>query len=315
MRVSERILWFREFPQGRFANAAYEFLFMKYAERKLGCKLVFGERKTTNWYLPAMLLDLRKQDESITDMLKNEEIDTIKFKNFSRRKPQEDIEEITRYFDGHLTKKVLNIEGHFQYDTASTSQDPDYTAVLEDFGPRLKNGNPFQKHLANYLQQIDALNKAYLIGLHVRRGDYVEQGNKPNKPSPFYPIDLATIAQFLKDYLILNKINDAVLYVASDDISFCKDFFTNQGIAIITRDTLFGNKKATEIDELMLDIAVLTKARVLIASNSTFSMLASMLNKVAKVSLRQTPAGRLIPFDPTNSVLLYGIEEGNPPSG
>ena len=157
--------------------------------------------------------------------------------------------------------------------------------------------NNFKREVKQYYEKIDV---NYLITVHVRRGDYLNHARSENwTKEVFYTLDLDIICKAIQQYVESNRIKDFTLYVATDDLDYCKAFFQDKGLQIVTSENFFG-------DSLIVDLAAMAKAKLLICSNSSLSILGSMINNKARVFWRQTNDGKCISFDPRSTPVLYG---------
>lgn len=103
------------------------------------------------------------------------------------------------------------------------------------------------------------------IGLHIRRGDYVEHSNS------FPPVTKEYVYLALKEFL-----NSALrrVVVCSDDIQWCKDTFGDRGHI---GDEIFTFEYSTGLSEFT-DLCALASCHSNIIANSTFSYWAAWLN-------------------------------------
>lgn len=129
-----------------------------------------------------------------------------------------------------------------------------------------------------------------LVGVHIRRGDF-GQGKFWIAPVDWY-------AAWLKE--IWGGLDAPVLYIASDDPGVTAEFSAFHPVDA-------GMLGAGRLD-FCLDHHVLTQARHLAISNSTFSFTAAMLNEKALGFVRPDPRLQaLAPFDPWNADVLLPI--------
>ena len=205
---------------------------------------------------------------------------------------------------------IVVIDGYCQYDTSLIFADSDYSAAFqENFSLNYKNNN-FQSSLNNYSQKIKlALANSYLVAIHLRRGDYLNSIHRTDwVKDVFYPMNIDPIIKDLNHYLRINQITNSVNYVATDDPQFCEEYFRKKGIIILTAHDIFKDlDQDDENEKLLFDIAVLASAQMLIASNSSLSLFASLLNETASIFWRQTYDGETVSFDPRATSILYGL--------
>jgi len=116
--------------------------------------------------------------------------------------------------------------------------------------------NEFQTNLLEDIQSSES------IGIHVRRGDYVQLPNRfPTCPPSYY-------AQALQ--IIERKHPTTKCFVFSDDIQWCKDKLTFLSNVVFVENT--------EKSEAHIDMMLMSKCQHVIMANSTFSWWAAWLN-------------------------------------
>jgi hypothetical protein len=129
-----------------------------------------------------------------------------------------------------------------------------------------------------------------LVALHIRRGDF-GQGKFWIAPADWY-------ARWLTE--MWNGLEAPVLYIASDDPGVSAEFSAFNPVD--ARDLGAGRL------DFYLDHYVLSRARHLAISNSSFSFTAAMLNEKARSLVRPDPTVQaLVPFDPWNAEVLLPI--------
>jgi hypothetical protein len=305
--MSKNILWFRNFPHGRFGNAAFQYLFARYAVEVLGCELILGEVLNEESLLPWKLFSIGNYDLQIQAALMAGAGHKMKLGENRSSSPKNDLDVIKKHFRSY-PGSVLVVEGYFQYDTHFFYSDADYFQIFQKYFFPDKNGiNDFQRILAIYHSQIKEVLDGYLISMHIRRGDYLlySPTNHQNH-SVFYPLNLELVLNYVKKIIETNRISKPLIYVASDDLDFCENYFGEHKLHILTRNKLLPKSGRTDLSELMTDLAVLSSSKMTVCSNSSFSILSTLLNKDSKVFIRQTSEGLLMPFDPKATVVLYG---------
>ena len=126
-----------------------------------------------------------------------------------------------------------------------------------------------------------------LVAVHLRRGDFIEAGH-PVAPSSWYQACLEHM-----------NLGDSVLYIASDDQNAYRDFVEYSPV------------KASDVVDLpydlefIFDFYMLSKADIVLISNSTFSFMATMLNQVGSKFYRPVQSEeRMLEFDPWSSPVL-----------
>ena len=308
------IIYYPTFGSNRFGNTLFQYLFVKYLEKILQISVYLGEPNTTGEYSPdALLFPWKLFDITNNELLppvSDESHKEIELAFGDRRKhPREDIAIIRNCIE-QFNNGFIRIDGYFQYDTSLMFADEEYALVFrENFSLNYENNN-FQKTLINFRRQIEFyLSGAYLIAIHIRRGDYLNSTHRTDwVKDVFYPMNLDPIIDDLKFYLKTNKIINSVIYIATDDPQFCKDYFFEKGISIITYLDIENKLDVDNQNEtLLFDMAALASAKFMIASNSSLSIISSMINEKASVFWRQTKEGKTVSFDPRSTPILYGL--------
>lgn len=147
----------------------------------------------------------------------------------------------------------LSLEGYFQSYKYST---PEILQELFEF----ENNFTFNIKLTGQLTNVGG--ESGTCSIHVRRGDYLKYpDHHPLCKEEYYihAVHVMSTKYGIKNFL-----------VCSDDIVWCKDFFKNTDGAKF----LF-----SECDSDMADFAFMKNCNHNIISNSTFSLMAAMLNK------------------------------------
>ena len=220
--------------------------------------------------------------------------------------PALDLSKIDAHFQ-QFPSSILAVDGYFQYDTNLMFSDNVYRQTLiEILFPSESGVNPFQKQIWLLQEQVQALtNGYYVFGIHVRRGDYVHL-ESIGALQEYYTMDLAVVISEISKYINRNRVVNPIIYFASDDLHYCSDYFSHINFPVLTRMSLLNESGRDSLTELFLDIAVLSMANCFIASNSSLSILAALLNSKARIFMRQSQEGDLVPFDPHNTPVLYG---------
>ena len=297
------IVWFSNFPNGRFANAAFQFWFATYLKKKRDYQVIIGhpERPTTD--LPWVMFNLPNHTHAIA-MLPREEIPSSMQLSIDRSEsPETDLMKIDKHFRAH-PGTVLAVDGFFQYDTGSMALEPEYLKIFESYlAPMEQSQNSFQQAIWRHQQKIrQSFEDSFLVGIHVRRGDYLAYNNEL-----FYTLQLDQVVTQLQALFTRDHILNPVIYVATDDPAYCKHFFSANDWQIITSQDLLAPENSREVDHMMLDLAALASARMMVASNSSFSMLSALMNQRARIFWRQSQQGHLVSFDPWSTPVLYGM--------
>lgn len=148
---------------------------------------------------------------------------------------------------GNVTGRVINEKQHNYYELPAPKGD----TVLHGYFQSIKY---FERCIdeVRHLLQFDNPTIPY-IGLHIRRGDYL---NYPTK-HPVCPIEYYRNA--------LNKVPSNKLMIFSDDIPWCKSIFGDTPIY----------PNGDELDDIYLFAA----CQYQIIANSSFSLFAAMMGK------------------------------------
>jgi hypothetical protein len=296
MHKNSNIIFFENFPLGRFANACFQILYAEYL-KKLGYTVILGSpKRPRSTDLPWELFDLEENNNDLATLWRG-------FLGEERSAgPEPSLQIINEYFKSH-PGTVLTIDGYFQFDTNNIRSDPNYfLAFEENLGINGIIKTPFQRIVKKYNLKIKG---DYLITIHIRRGDYLTvPEDHVNKKSVFYTLDLENVVSNLQKYITKNRIRNPIIYISTDDIVFCKSFFNNKKIKIFCSED-FVDKE--DNNHLMCDLSAMTAANLFIASNSSLSILGAMLNNTGKVFWRQDEKGELISFDPWFTPILFGL--------
>ncbi len=142
-----------------------------------------------------------------------------------------------------------DIKGYLQYHTDLCMKD--YFRSLFRFKPELEDG------LATLLKEVRQ-QASTLVAIHIRRGDY----NIPSRSHNIAP------TKWYLDWLDKNweKLDNPILYIASDEIDKVRGDFEKY------------NPQTFKDQNYIVDHYILTHSDILLASNSTFSFTAAMLN-------------------------------------
>jgi hypothetical protein len=302
---SEKIVWFYNFPHGRFANAVFQYMFSEYIKNSRPYQVVLGSALPNldlNQHLWD-LFDLPDITQNLENISGSDQIHSIFLGENRNINPDMDLEIIDSYFSTYSSKKVLAVDGFFQYDTNRIKQNKGYYKAFVD---KLSQQN-FETHFQKRVQKVQAdlstrWCDTYLIGIHVRRGDYVNHQNS----HVFFPLNLESVLDKIKKILKVSRIENWKIYVATDDPLFCEKYFSEKNVSIETSRTVFFPNNGN--DALIADLAALAHSNLVVASNSSFSLLACMLNNTGSIFLRQEKKdGEILPFDPWGGPVLYGL--------
>jgi len=133
-----------------------------------------------------------------------------------------------------------------------------------------------------------------LVALHLRRGDYGE-GMFFRAPSAWYRRWLEAVWP---------TIRQPVLWIATDDPDAVLPEFA--AYAPLHAGLLREVAAGLSLPDHLVDFFVLTRADQVATSNSSFSVMASLLNETARVFVRpHLPSRMLVGFDPWNTPPLF----------
>lgn len=266
---------------GRFGNQIFQFFFLKMAEQALGCDI------RCPYWDGIGLFDLQP---TAAIEASPEAIDLEPMTSRSRG-PQEQLDFLKNALQAS-ERQLVDIKGYFQYHTVFFQQHRNL--FLETFSVRPLFIDQVRQALARIGMQ-----DRFVIGVHVRRGDYLQFDNKHPL---FWGSSAASIRAAIED-LGASSLRNAIIYVCSDDLDYARDIFQGYGVPVITNRQLFS--QSSEFSDLAVDFVMLTLAKALLISNSSLSFVASMLNTACRINLRPCPReDKFIPFDPWNSHVI-----------
>ncbi|WP_339149683.1 MULTISPECIES: alpha-1,2-fucosyltransferase [unclassified Sutcliffiella] len=261
--------------KGRFGNQIFQYAFLKIYEKKYNCTI-----QTPRWIGQTLF---GHKDKPIR-------------KKLSR---------ITQQFNYGLSDHIINknppymnvdLEGYFQYHTSY------YSPYKEFFQSLFVPITEIKKELDINIKDLKKSGNT-IIGLHMRRGDYVRYTKLfSQKPNPFF----ITPTKWVLTWLEKNwkNLNNPVLYIASDDIdSIIGDFSDYNYISSV--DSVKGFNLLLKEAPYYLDHYILSQCDIMLISNSSFSFSASMLNNNANLFLRpDIKSQKFIEYNPWNSEVL-----------
>ena len=177
--------------------------------------------------------------------------------------------------------KNCDIKGYLQYHTSY--YDKDHFRSLFRFKPELEDA------LSTLLKEVKQ-QATTLVAIHIRRGDY-------DIPSRSHNIALTKwYLDWLEEHW--EKLDNPILFIASDEIDKVRDDFRKYN-PITFKDKNY-----------LVDHYILAHSDILLASNSTFSFTAAMLNEKynAEFFRPDFEKKKLVSFDPWNSVPVVTVE-------
>lgn len=163
----------------------------------------------------------------------------------------------------------------------------------EEFRALFQPGRKIAPLLGRALETIARKGKT-LVALHLRRGDF---GN-----DRFWVAPASWYTEWLDG--IWDKLDDPVLYIATDDV---RELAAFEKFLPLTSDALGVDIPGAEF---YVDHFVLSRAKHLATSNSTFSFTAAMLNRDIETTVRPDPVSRrLVAIDPWDAEVLIDLKD------
>ena len=103
------------------------------------------------------------------------------------------------------------------------------------------------------------------MAVHIRRGDFVKLGRD---------LDCSYYVNAIEK--IENVLNEAIYFVFSDDVDWCRENYVKLGFEKVKNRMIFidGNKA----DDAYIDMQLMASCKHMILANSSFSSFASLLN-------------------------------------
>jgi hypothetical protein len=119
-------------------------------------------------------------------------------------------------------------------------------------------------------------------------------------------MNLDKAKEIIYDEVASIKDEDPLFFIASDEPEYCAAFFSDLGIKVITSKMIVKKSKTYENDVLISDISICSVADFFVASNSSLSILCSMINNTGKKFIRPTKNGEFISYSPRKTPILLG---------
>lgn len=293
-------VWMPGFPTGRFANAVYQVAFGEYIRERLFLNVIYGHSGRPISEVLCRGFGVPSGHSSI-------EKSTLGFKKFSviggenrAEGPESDVKKIiSAYSAGGFD--FLDLSGYFQYDTNYFFEDEIYKKVLRRLLLSGDNSisSAIQKTQQSFLSY--ARNRP-IVAAHIRLGDYRSYQDHPC----FYTMNLDKAKEIIYDEVILIKDEDPLFFIASDEPEFCADFFSDLGVKVTTSKMIVKKTKNYDYDLLISDISICSIADFFMASNSSLSILCSIMNSTGKKFIRPTKNGEFISYSPKKTPILLG---------
>jgi hypothetical protein len=261
---------------GRFGNQFFQLLFFH----------ILSENFNFNIKLPEWDNQFIFENHYFDKPLENNTIYNLE----SIYKRSDDLEVIVNLITPLLKQSpnVFDIVASFQYNTDKLYQ---FRNILFDKFIFSNSALKIQKEFINFKKNTN------LISIHWREGDY---NNFNNSHPYFWKPDINKLLSEIKKLVEISG-KETNLYLASDSPDFVMNFLQNENITVLTSKNFTNN----ENEFLIWDFIALVECDLLVASNSTFSIAASLLNNKAKIYSRSTsPTSEFCSFLPWRTQIL-----------
>lgn len=273
---------------GRFGNQFFQYTFLKVYEK------IFDLQVETPKWIGNYLFNAR-------DPLVNKSYPVVSDSMFNKWCNNNFIGTIDEKAFLSASAPFTNVDfwGYFIFNTRAYLPYKDY--ILSLYKPL----RMFESFLQKGLEILRAKGKT-IIGIHLRRGDYLYYKNTDSK-AVYYVTPTSLYKELLAQ--IWPELEKPVLFIASDDLdSVIQDFSEYNPI---TSNDLFDRNEINKLFpqcDFYPDFYLLSKCDVMAISNSSFSYSASMLNVNCKSFYRPVYKTKsLIPYDPWNST-IYAVD-------
>ncbi|MCQ6280443.1 alpha-1,2-fucosyltransferase [Bacillus sp. EB600] len=275
---------------GRFGNQILQYIFLKVYGKRYGIEI-----ETPEW-IGNDLFELNDQP-NLTSM---PVIYQSMFEGI-----------FNTYWREYFQKRNISIKSEIIDENVLYSDTPPYKNVdfWGYFGFHFSHYLPYREYIQSLLQPSIRVRKFLeegtnklknhgksIVGIHIRRGDHLNYKYTEAERS-FYCASTSVYKKLLKD--IWSSLDEPVLFIASDNIDDVLPDFKEYNP--ITSAKLFHNLPPF-LSDFYSDFYILCHSDILAISNSTFSFLASILNKSAVKFYRPNlKSEMLIEFDPWKS--------------
>ncbi|MBF0265781.1 MAG: hypothetical protein HQL46_10950 [Gammaproteobacteria bacterium] len=289
-----------------FSNSAFQFLFMEHLKKLFPVNIYLGQFQNgqlpTAALFPVELFEIYNYGQEIQPDARANELSLDRLDGFNN-----DIATINGFVNG-TDFQTLEISGYFQYHTALINSCGLRETFNETFGTSGEEStmNKFQKLLNGNQQAIgDFFQEKTLIVCHIRLGDY-KVWEVHDKGGLFFTNDIPSLVDNIKDFIAFNYIQNAEVYIASDNPEECIPIFSEKGLNPLSVNSFFPDLDIHSGTALMFDLSVLSMADVFYGSNSSFSVFGSMLNQKQVQCYRPSPVDKsMVGFMPWNTQVLY----------
>lgn len=291
-----------------FANSAFQYLFISHLSKLFSFNLILGSLDSNRNIPKAALFPIELFD--INDYGACKQIEQPYYKTeLSRdrlRGYYKDILKVEAFLSNHKLK-TLEISGFFQYHTALMSICGLKNTFYDIYFAKSKKdmNNEFQNILFRNKQFLNNFYKnSTLIVCHIRLGDY--KIYEKRNIEFIYTNDIEALIEEVKDFIKFNYIRNSKIYIASDSLEECIHIFQQHGINPLTIKSFFPDIDLESSKALMFDLANISVADIFYASNSSFSLLGSLLNTKQALFFRPSPTNKkMIGYLPWNTQILF----------
>lgn len=268
---------------GRFANQIFQYFFLKILELELGVEIRYPAWDGSYLFkIPPTPAGLRIEQSLFEDGYPD---------FFAKSTLDLELEKV-RFLIKKNPLNPIDLIGFYQFHTIFYKKYKNLFRNVFSFNGSVKG------MVDPLINQFKSDNKN-IVAIHVRRGDYLLEQRK----SPlFWCHSLESIISAVHQRPEIGLPNP-LFYLASDEALLVARELLALGVDCVSADDLFSG--LSDIGRMAIDFYMLANADVLLASNSTFSFAASMLNSRAGVFFRPDPSGdALFAYDPWNSPTL-----------
>jgi hypothetical protein len=287
-----KTIYFPEFATKLgFANTAFQYLFLSYIKRNYPLDLVLGKLNAGMLpdaaVLPVELFGISNygaviQPDCVAELSTNR-LDGL----------LNDLANIAG-FVVHESLHTLELKGYFQYHTATMAASGLRDEFAELFSPM--GGSKFQNLLRSNQEILkNIFNEKTLVVCHIRQGDY--KFYESHGIDFTYTTDIQALTQLIRSFVDQNYIRNAQIYLASDQPRECRLIFEQNGLNVLTYEDFFPELDVRSGSVLLLDMACMSLAQVLYASNSSFSVFGALLNTLSEKTSREALFFRPSPID------------------
>ncbi len=287
-----------------FANTAFQYLFISHISKLFPINIVLGQLVENNYPVAAAFPIELFGIENYGGIIQPDcrvELSMDRLDGYNN-----DISNI-QAFISDPTLQSLEISGYFQYHTSlmnSCGLRETFDDIFDVHGAQ-PSTTKFQKILHENKKLLSQFysNKT-LIVCHIRLGDY--KMYESHNIDFTYTVNISALVTTIKDFIAFNYIRNAEIYIASDAPEECVTVFQENGLNPLTAKSFFPDIEITSGTALMLDLSAISVANVFYASNSSFSLFGSLLNRESTLFFRPSPRDKeMIGYHPWNTQVLY----------